>query len=330
MQADIEVDLKDLIPGDYQERLAKVQVDATARSQSCINQETVIKEHKDNESHSKISDDEAASTDTPPWYGRPRPTTYGDDYRPKLTPDLPFTVLFPVSEQVQILLSKQEQKLRYSDDSNSPVEVADTIIEFLWDSEMLYCHIGIMVLRCSKEIVAKVKDSDTTEYTSCEYLTRSAPEIPVPRMHGCVRLGDRLIMFMSYIPSVSLDRVWLRLSHENKTSISERLNEVLERLWTLRQPDGLPTGSIAGEAAWETRCNTEIGKRKKPITTSLGFHRFSTALADWDLAKSPFMVLLHSMVPPPELARYSRTESCSQAISWSMKIRTVGLSSPES
>jgi hypothetical protein len=108
-----------------------------------------------------------------------------------------------------------------------------------------------MVLRCSKKLVAKVKDSDTTEYTSCEYLTRSAPDIPVPGMHNYIRLGNRLTTFMSYIPSASLDKVWPKLSHENKKSIRDRLNEILERLRTLRQSDGLAIGGFAGEAAWE-------------------------------------------------------------------------------
>jgi Phosphotransferase enzyme family len=300
LQADIEVDLKNLIPGDYQERLAKAKADTIAHSKPSVNQETVIREHKDKDFDSKATDDEAASMDTPEWYGRFHATDYIDDYRPELTPDLPLTVLFPFSEQVQILLSKQKQKLRYSDDRNSPAEIADTIIEMLWDSDMLYCRVGIMVLQCSKELVAKVKDCDTTEYTSCEYLTRNAPDIPVPRMHGCIRLGNRLIMFMSYIPSASLDKVWPKLSHDNKKSICDRLNQILERLRTLRQPDGLLIGGVAGEAAWEVRCDKQTRKCSKVISTSLQFHKYSTALDDWDLAKSPYMELLHSIVPPPE------------------------------
>ncbi len=119
-------------------------------------------------------------------------------------------------------------------------------------------------------------------------------------MHGCIRLGNQLIMFMSYIPSLSLGNVWSKLLHENKNSIPDRLNEILERLRTLRQPDGLPIGGVAGEAAWEIRCNNEVRKFSKPISTLLGFQRYFAALADWDLAKWPYMQLLHSVVPPPE------------------------------
>jgi aminoglycoside phosphotransferase (APT) family kinase protein len=157
-----------------------------------------------------------------------------------------------------------------------------------------------MVFRCSTKLVAKIKDSDTTEYTSCEYLTRNAPDILVPRMHGCIRLGNRIIMFMSYIPSASLDKVWPKLSHENKKSIRDKLNEILERLRTLRQPDGLPFGGVTVEAAWEIRFNNDIRKSSKPISTYLGFQRYSTSLADWDLAKSPYMELLRRLVPLPK------------------------------
>lgn len=300
LQVDIEVDLKGLIPGDYQERLAKAKGDAVAHSKGPSNRESVIREHEDSDFDSRAMDKEAASSNTPEWYGRDHTSSYPYDLRPELNPALSVAVVFPFSEQMQIMLSKQKQKLQYSDDRNSPAELADTIVETLWEGEILYCHIGIMILRCGKDLVAKIKDSDTTEYTSCEYLTRNAPDIPVPRMHGCIRLGRWLIMFMSHIPSTSLDKVWPKLSHENKERIRDRLNEILQRLRTLRQPDGLPIGGVAGEAAWEIRGTGEVRKSPKPISTSLEFHKYSTALADWDLAESPYMVLLHSTVPPPE------------------------------
>lgn len=101
-------------------------------------------------------------------------------------------------------------------------------------------------------------------------------------------------MFMSHIPSTSLDKVWPKLSHENKECIRDRLNEILQRLRTLRQPDGLPIGGVAGEAAWEIRGNGDVRKSSKPISTSLGFHKYSTALADVHGASSQYTV------PPPE------------------------------
>jgi hypothetical protein len=131
LQADIEVDLKDLIPGDYQERQAKANADATAHFKPSVNQETVIREQEDNDFDSKASDVEAASTNTPEWYGRRHSTIYADDYRPELHPDIPITMLSHFSEQVLILLSKQKQKPWYSDDRNSPAQLADTIIEML-------------------------------------------------------------------------------------------------------------------------------------------------------------------------------------------------------
>ncbi|KAF7509695.1 hypothetical protein GJ744_007566 [Endocarpon pusillum] len=111
LQADIEVDLKDLIPGDYQERLAKAKADAVAPSKSLSNQETVIRENEDSDFELRAIDEAAASSHTPEWYGRGHTTTYLYDLRPELNPALSVAVLL----QMQIMLSKQKRKLQYSE-----------------------------------------------------------------------------------------------------------------------------------------------------------------------------------------------------------------------
>lgn len=63
------------MPGDYQERQANANADATAHFKPPINQETVIREQEDNDFDSKASGDEAASTNTPEWYVRRHSTT---------------------------------------------------------------------------------------------------------------------------------------------------------------------------------------------------------------------------------------------------------------
>lgn len=78
----------------------------------------MIREHEDSDFDLKAINEGAASSNTPEWYDRGHTTTYPYDLRPELNPALSIVVIFPFSEQMQIMLSKQKQKLQYSDDRN--------------------------------------------------------------------------------------------------------------------------------------------------------------------------------------------------------------------
>jgi hypothetical protein len=69
-----------------------------------------------------------------------------------------------------------------------------------------------------------------------EYLAEKAPDIPTRRPHG-LDLGPFRVIFMSYIPDMTLTQAWPQLSHDDKLSIRSQLDGIFRRLRTL-QPDG--------------------------------------------------------------------------------------------
>lgn len=296
LQADIEVDLVSVIPTDYQGRLAEAKAkagktppiatpppvkrdpaeDGIRRENSCITPES-----------------EAASEFKPDCFDEDHIPVNAIDLRPQLNHEAVVKIIFPLSEEVRCLLAKHTDRRSEGD------KLAKSIVELCWDSEVLDCSTNFMVLRCKGGIVAKIggDDDDTTECTSCQYLAQHAPDVPVPRMHGCINFGGRRMIFMDYIASVSLDKVWARLSHENKLCIQDRLNEIFTRLRKLRRDEGQQIGGVNGEAPWEVRRFPE--KSRKIISTSGEFERFSTAVS-LDLANSPYLKFLRSFVPSPE------------------------------
>lgn len=77
-----------------------------------------------------------------------------------------------------------------------------------------------------------------------QYLAGKAPEIPALRPHGLIQFGPFCVMFMTYIPSMTLKGAWPKLSHEGKLSVQNQLNNIFKNLRSLRKDDCIyiPTG----------------------------------------------------------------------------------------
>ncbi|EER42637.1 conserved hypothetical protein [Histoplasma capsulatum H143] len=131
---------------------------------------------------------------------------------------------------------------------------------------------GCVVVKCNEEVVAKVitgDNNDTTEYTTMQYLAERAPDIPAPKPHGLIRFGPFRVIFMSYIPDMTLAQVWSSLSPKEKVSIQQQLDDIFRRLRTLRQEDGNALGGVSGEGVKEYR--VDECTRWKDITTAREF-----------------------------------------------------------
>ncbi|KAL1952974.1 hypothetical protein VTO42DRAFT_3797 [Malbranchea cinnamomea] len=64
-----------------------------------------------------------------------------------------------------------------------------------------------VVVKCNEEVVAKVIEgdtTDTTEYTTMQFLAENGLDIPVPRPHGLIRFGPFRVIFITYIPDTTL------------------------------------------------------------------------------------------------------------------------------
>lgn len=184
------------------------------------------------------------------------PVDNGPEFRTRLELARNATIISPLSEEVNDLLA------RYSGDglneSNDFKEksLMLSLKQLLWDSPKLWENpVRGVVVKCSNQIVAKViwGNKDYTEYTSMEYLARKAPDIPAPRPHGLIAFGPFRVIFMSFIPDMTLTQAWPSLSHREKLSIQHQLEGIFCRLRAIRQDDSNVLGGVCGEGVKELR-----------------------------------------------------------------------------
>jgi Phosphotransferase enzyme family len=191
----------------------------------------------------------------------------GPDLRGCLSPKDKALIVSPLSKIVKQLLFKSNGKVSSSDDLPS------CLISSLWAGEVLYDFTSRMIVRCSDKIVAKILGSqDTTEYSALQYLEKNLPNFPAPRPHGLIRIGNRTVVFMSYIRGITLGAIWPDLTPQNKVSIQGRLQELFSRLRTLKQADGLPFGGVGGEGVKDDRISS--GDTNRSILSAAEFEEF--------------------------------------------------------
>ncbi|KFY99853.1 hypothetical protein V500_01250 [Pseudogymnoascus sp. VKM F-4518 (FW-2643)] len=112
---------------------------------------------------------------------------------------------------------------------DSPENLKEAIKQMLAQPEKLWEDpIRGVVLKCNDNLAVKVVRgyNDPTEYTSMQYLAEHAPDIPAPKPHGFIKLDTIHVIFMTFIPSVTLEKVWADLTDRNKTSIQHELNKI--------------------------------------------------------------------------------------------------------
>ena len=181
------------------------------------------------------------------------------------------TVVFPLSDTVKDLLEINTHNAQCSQLMAVKLHKTIKTSSMIWQSQASHKH---AVFRCNANVVVKVVPDvkDYTEYTSMQYLLEHAPGIPVPRPLGLVVLNARSYIFMSFIPGLTLDKVWPTLPQDRKISIRDQLNDLLLSLKELRRPDGMPLGGTSGEGCKDTRRQTRICQ--EPITTTAEFEDF--------------------------------------------------------
>ncbi|KAH1543790.1 hypothetical protein KXX57_005734 [Aspergillus fumigatus] len=183
------------------------------------------------------------------------------------------TVVYPLSEEVNALLSHCPRRWLDNESINAEKSFVLSLKQLLWRSPKLWeSPVRGVVVKCNEDIVAKVVagNNDYTEYTSMQYLLEWAPDIPAPRPHGLVAFGPFRVIFMSYIPGTTLTQAWPNLLHEEKLSIQRQLDEIFRRLRALRQDDGDVLGGVCGEGVKELR--VDECALFKGITTTKGFN----------------------------------------------------------
>lgn len=96
-----------------------------------------------------------------------------------------------------------------------------------------------MVFKVDAQTLVKVvaHQEDFTEYTTLQYLEKHRPSIPAPKPLGVVSLGRFSLIFMSYLPAMTLGAAWTHLSQAQKSSIQSQLDEIFTDLRSLACPE---------------------------------------------------------------------------------------------
>lgn len=179
--------------------------------------------------------------------------------------------VYPLSPSISKLL--QTFGSSSQDTSDSFAQRLDMFLqasESLWVSEACANH---RVVRHADLVVKIVPNiGDYTEYTSMLYLEKHHPEIPAPRPKGLLAIEGTAYIFMSYIPGITLNRVWKNLCEGQKISIRNQLDQILLKLRDFHHPEGMPLGGVCEEGCKDTRRHTRYSKA--PIFNDAGFDDF--------------------------------------------------------
>ncbi|PVH87201.1 hypothetical protein DL98DRAFT_544967 [Cadophora sp. DSE1049] len=204
------------------------------------------------------------------------------------------TIVHTLSDATTLFLAKYlEPDGPFQDPTQCLVMVLKRMISDsgkLWEAQTR----GV-VLKCGDNLVAKIirGNSDYTEYTSLQYLAEHAPDIPAPKPHGLIRFGSVRVMFMTYIPSITLEQAWGTLTHDNKVSIQQQLDGIFCKLRKLKN-DGQRLGGVGGEGVKEGHLSPHHSA--EIITTPAQFEDFRFS-AD-HRASTSWITFLRSFLPP--------------------------------
>ncbi|KAI9825692.1 MAG: hypothetical protein M1832_001036 [Thelocarpon impressellum] len=290
---DPEVDLSCLIPKSYQDRIAASMEagQSTLKSGAAILNERIVHQLKDRLGQDPEVDLQAAF---PSSYARAKQTAQhsgaagpAGEAVPHSLPDMltcleavsSATVVRPLSDTTEKLLASHAGSMGPSTDPAD--RLLGSLKQMFRNAEKLAeGPASRIVLKCNDELLAKILRwrEDRTEYSAMQYLAEHAPDIPAPRAHGLVRFPPFSVMFISYVPSMTLTRAWPALKHEHKVSVQRQLDDIFTRLRELKQEDGRPLGGVGGERA-KISAGWFDDRATQEITTAAAYDDFAFSIA---------------------------------------------------
>ena len=203
--------------------------------------------------------------------------------------------VFPISAKLKRELEPLYIELGDPEDGLSKVSKAVLLQSEVLDEGPSPIH--KMVFRWKSHYAIKViRDmKDFTEYTSLLYLDEHMPSVPAPRPHGLVKIGNLFLMFVTYLPSMTLEKVWKSLSQIQKISIQEQLDVILLKLRSIPYPAGMSLGGVGGEGCKDLRRN--LRHNADPINSLDAFEDFR--FSNPRFGGSVYINLLRQLVPTP-------------------------------
>ncbi|OAL75730.1 hypothetical protein A7D00_1330 [Trichophyton violaceum] len=204
-------------------------------------------------------------------------------------------VLRPLAPEVRTLLQKYgcERDCLSSSSNDDKVSVRFALSRALQNGKVLWGHFSRAVIQLDERTVVKLghnlllTDADITAYI--QSLTNN---IPAPRPLGAISIGKTTYMFMTFIKGSSLDKLWSSLSTEEKISIQDQLDVILEKLRMLPLPSHF-LGS--GNPPYCIDCR--MWKRASPqqIENEAQFNEFLIS-GNHPPTMGPYIKFVHSML----------------------------------
>ena len=224
---------------------------------------------------------------------KPNPSFPERDIRSGLDPTKNTTTIFALSAELEGLLGT------YDDFSKA-------IVDLLLEGDVLFQDpAGASFFRLGDSLAVKVTGKDAvTEHASLSYLEEHISTFPAPRPHGLVCLDSSYLLFMTYIPGLTLEEVWPQLQDSDKQALSDQLNAMFRELRSLPLPDSSRLGGVQGDGCKDGR--RTVRATTKPI---MGVEQFK----DWVFAGSRhpsplYAEFLRSLTPVSERCVFTHSD----------------------
>ena len=131
-----------------------------------------------------------------------------------------------------------------------------------------------MILKMGDTIVVKIVPNvaGTQEYSALKYLEKHCTGVPAPKPLGMLELNGQFLMFMSYVPGESLDKIWPSLDQKQKIAVSTKLDFIFSKLRSHKLPPAQVWGGVGGEGCIDRR--RDIRQHTEDIRNPHDFEKF--------------------------------------------------------
>ncbi|KAF2187218.1 hypothetical protein K469DRAFT_686390 [Zopfia rhizophila CBS 207.26] len=158
---------------------------------------------------------------------------------------------------------------------NAQASISRLILKsMLIQGEVLYQYSARAVIRISTDTVVKInKSKDTTELHNLHHIRKNSQQIPVPQALGMISIGKWSYSFTSFLPGVSLNRIWGNLTSNKKSHVRDQLNHAFTKLRGLPIPS--KEGCLGGGTSVVCKASHRFTKTSSsPIINEAQFNDF--------------------------------------------------------
>jgi hypothetical protein len=115
------------------------------------------------------------------------------------------------------------------------------------EGQLLWKLGNTQVLALNSSFAVKIGDAiDISHLPTLQLIKDSCPGLPAPDVHGVLKSGQTIYLFMSLAEGISLDRIWSKLDRWQRVSIQSQLNEIFASIWKIPQSQICPDMELGG------------------------------------------------------------------------------------